>query len=94
MNKAELAAEIAARTNNTKKAAEDMLAAFTDVVTDVVSKGDRVTLVGFGTFERRDRQARMTNNPQKPGEKIRVPAKKVAAFRVGKEFQEKVARVK
>ncbi|HEY9869408.1 MAG TPA: HU family DNA-binding protein, partial [Candidatus Obscuribacterales bacterium] len=69
MNKAELAAEIAARTNNTKKAVEEMLAAFTEVVTDVVTKGDRVTLVGFGTFERRERQARETNNPQKPGQK-------------------------
>ncbi len=64
MNKAELAAEIAARTNNTKKAVEEMLAAFTDVVTEVVAKGDRVTLVGFGTFERRNRNARETNNPQ------------------------------
>lgn len=90
MNKAELAAEIAARTNNTKKAVEEILAAFTEVVTDKVAAGERVTLVGFGTFLRRERQARMTNNPQKPGEKIPVPAKKVAAFRVGKEFQEKV----
>ena len=71
MNKAELAAEIAARTNNTKKAVEEMLAALTDVITEVVAKGDRVTLVGFGTFERRNRNARETNNPQKPGEKIR-----------------------
>lgn len=70
MNKAELAAEIAARTNTTKKSVEEMLAAFTDVVTEVVAKGERVTLVGFGTFLRRDRQARETNNPQKPGEKI------------------------
>ena len=91
MNKAELAAEIAARTNNTKKSVEEMLAAFTDVVTDIVAKGDRFTLVGFGTFERRERQARETNNPQKPGQKIKVPAKKVPAFSAGKEFKERVA---
>jgi len=53
-----------------------MLAALTDVITEVVAKGDRVTLVGFGTFERRNRNARETNNPQKPGEKIKVQPKK------------------
>lgn len=91
MNKAELAAEIAGRINTTKKSVEEMLAAFTEVVTEVVAKGDRVTLVGFGTFERRERQARETNNPQKPGQKISVPAKKVPAFSAGKEFKERVA---
>lgn len=91
MNKAELAAEIAARTNNTKKAVEEILSSLTDVVIDAVAKGDRVTLVGFGTFERRERQARETNNPQKPGQKIKVPAKKVPAFSAGKEFKERVA---
>ncbi len=61
MNKAELAAEIAARTTTTKKAVEEFLAAFTDVVTEEVARGNRVTLVGFGTFERRSRNARETN---------------------------------
>mgnify|MGYP005830237559 CR=1 FL=1 len=83
MNKAELAAEIAARTQNTKKNVEEILGALTDVVIEAVAKGDRVTLVGFGTFERRERQARETNNPQKPGQKIKVPAKKVPAFSAG-----------
>ncbi len=92
MNKAELAAEIAARTNNTKKAVEEMLGALTDVVVESVAKGDRVTLVGFGTFERRERQARETNNPQKPGQKIQVPAKRVPAFSAGKEFKDKVSK--
>lgn len=90
VNKAELAAEIANRTNNTKKSVEEMLQALTEVVIDTVAKGDRVTLVGFGTFERRQRNARETNNPQKPGEKIKVPAKRVPAFSPGKEFKEKV----
>ena len=92
MNKAELAAEIAVRTNNTKKAVEETLATLTEVITEVVTKGDRVTLVGFGTFERRKRNARETNNPQKPGEKIKVPAKMVPAFAPGKEFKERVDR--
>lgn len=93
MNKAELAAEIAARTNNTKKAVEEMIGALTDVVIEVVAKGDeRVTLVGFGTFERRTRQARETNNPQHPGQKIHVPAKRVPAFSAGKEFKDRVAK--
>ncbi len=91
MNKAELAAEIAARTNNTKKAVEEMIGALTDVIVENVAKNERVTLVGFGTFERRERQARETNNPQKPGQKIKVPAKKVPAFSAGKEFKDKVA---
>ncbi|MBX9695386.1 MAG: HU family DNA-binding protein [Cyanobacteria bacterium] len=90
MNKAELAAEIATRTNNTKKSVEEMLQALTEVVIETVARGDRVTLVGFGTFERRKRNARETNNPQKPGEKIKVPAKQVPAFSPGKEFKEKV----
>ena len=91
VNKAELAAEIAARTNNTKKAVEEMIGALTDVIVENVAKNERVTLVGFGTFERRERQARETNNPQKPGQKIKVPAKKVPAFSAGKEFKYKVA---
>jgi DNA-binding protein HU-beta len=92
VNKAELAAEIAARTNNTKKAVEEMLGEFTAVVVEAVAKGERVTLVGFGTFERRKRQARETNNPQKPGEKISVPEKNVPAFSAGKEFKERVSQ--
>lgn len=94
MNKAELAAEVAERTNQTKKDIEEILGVVCDVVAEVVAKGDRCTLVGFGTFERRQRQARETNNPQKPGQKIKVPAKKVPAFSAGKEFKEKVARAK
>ncbi len=80
MNKAELAAEIAARTQNTKKNVEEILGSLTDVIIEAVAKGDRVTLVGFGTFERRERQARETNNTQKPGKKIKVTATKVQAF--------------
>jgi DNA-binding protein HU-beta len=91
VNKAELAAEVAARTNNTKKDIEEILGSFTDVIIESVAKGDRVTLVGFGTFEARKRKARETNNPQKPGQKIKVPAKVVPAFSAGKEFKEKVA---
>ncbi len=90
MNKADLAAQIAVRTNTTKKAAEEMLGAFIEVVTESVSKGDKVTLVGFGSFVQRVRKARETNNPQKKGEKIKVPAKKVPAFVPGKEFKDKV----
>jgi DNA-binding protein HU-beta len=58
VNKAELAAEIAARTNNTKKAVEEILGSLTDVIIEAVAKGDRVTLVGFGTFERREQPAK------------------------------------
>ena len=87
MNKAELAAEIAARTNNTKKAVEEMLAAFTDCVTEVVAKGDRVTLVGFGTFERRMRKARTGRNPRTLAP-LKIAAARVPAFRAGKELKD------
>ncbi len=94
MNKAELAAEIAGRTNNTKKAVEEMLAALTDVVTEVVAKGDRVTLVGFGTFERRQRNARETNNPQKPGEKSKYPRSEYQPLRQEKNSRKELTTSK
>lgn len=91
MNKADLAAEIAARTNNTKKSVEEMISVLTEVIVEKVAAGERVTLVGFGAFEPRNRQARENNNPQNPGgPKIHVPAQRVPAFKAGKEFKDKV----
>jgi DNA-binding protein HU-beta len=57
---------------------------------EAVSDGDKVTLVGFGSFERRDRKEREGRNP-KTGEKMSIPATKVPAFSAGKLFKEKVA---
>ena len=64
MNKAELIAAIAAKTGDTKKAAEASVNAFVEVVTESLVKGDKVQLVGFGSFEVRKRAARKGRNPQ------------------------------
>ncbi len=64
-----------------------------DVILEAVAKGDKVTLVGFGTFEARDRQAREGRNPS-TGKPIKIPATRVPAFSAGKLFREKVLSTK
>ena len=83
MNKAELVAAIAAKTGDTKKGAEEAVNAFVDVVTKALVKGDKVQLVGFGSFEVRKRAARKGRNPQTK-EEIRIPASKAPVFKAGK----------
>ena len=83
MNKAELIAAIAAKTGDTKKAAEASVNAFVEVVTDALVEGDKVQLVGFGTFEVRQRAARKGRNPQTKAE-IKIPASKAPVFKAGK----------
>jgi DNA-binding protein HU-beta len=92
MNKEQLVASIAARTTTTKKDADKILSALTQVIMEAVSSGDKVTLVGFGTFEARDRKERTGRNPQ-TGKEIVIPATRVPAFSAGKFFKEKVAGV-
>lgn len=89
MNKGDLVDAIALRTNITKKQADEVLSAAINAIVEAVSSGDKVTLVGFGTFERRDRKAREGRNP-KTNEKMEIPATKVPAFSAGKVFKEKV----
>ena len=89
MNKSELIAAIAAKTGETKKDAEATLNAFIDVVTDALVKGDKVQLVGFGTFEVRKRAARKGRNPQTK-EEIKIPASKAPVFKAGKALKELV----
>lgn len=89
MNKGELVDQIAAKASVTKKEADAILTAILDVIVDAVSSGDKVTLVGFGTFEARDRQAREGRNPA-TGKPIKIPATRVPAFSAGKLFKEKV----
>ena len=74
MNKAELIAAIAAKTGDTKKAAEASVNAFVEVVTDALKEGDKVQLVGFGSFEVRKRAARKGRNPQTKEEILMLPA--------------------
>ena len=88
MNKADLVVAIAEKTNSTKKA-EEALTAFTEVVTDALVKGDKVQLVGFGTFQTKTRAARKGKNPQ-TGAEIKIPACKAPAFKAGKALKELV----
>lgn len=89
MNKGELVDAIAAKANVTKKDADAILTATLEIITDTVADGDKVTLVGFGTFEVRTRQARDGRNPR-TGEVIKIPETKVPAFSAGKAFKDKV----
>ncbi|RCJ40091.1 DNA-binding protein [Nostoc minutum NIES-26] len=90
MNKGELVDAVAAKANITKKQADEVISAFLEVVTEAVANGEKVTLVGFGSFERRERSEREGRNP-KTKETITIPATRVPAFSAGKQFREKVA---
>lgn len=91
MNKTELVAALAEKADVTKKDAEKVLAAFVDVVGATLKKGDKIQLVGFGTFETRERAAREGKNPQ-TGEKIKIAASTVPAFKAGKALKDLIAK--
>jgi DNA-binding protein HU-beta len=90
MNKGELIDAIATKADVTKKEADAILTAVMDTIVDAVSEGDKVALVGFGSFEPRERQAREGRNPQ-TGEPLTIAATRIPAFSAGKAFKEKVA---
>lgn len=87
MNKTELVAAIAENTQLTKKDSEMALKAFIDVVSEQLKKGEKIQLVGFGTFEVSDRAARTGKNPQ-TGKTINIPASKAPKFKAGKALKE------
>ena len=89
MNKSELIAAVAKEADLTKKDAEAAVNAVTDVITDALKAGDKVQLVGFGTFETRERAARTGKNPR-TGEAIEIAASKVPAFKAGKALKDTV----
>ena len=89
MNKTELIAAITEKTGFTKKDAEKALKAFIDVVTDELKKGEKVQLVGFGTFEVSERPAREGINPQSK-QKITIAASKNPKFKAGKALKDVV----
>ena len=91
MNKAELVDAIADRCDLPKRSAEQAINALVDVVMDSVAAGDKVTLVGFGTFESRQRAARQGRNPS-TGALMQIPPTTVPAFSAGKLFKEKVSK--
>ncbi len=89
MNKEELVQEISKKSKVTQKEANEVLSALIETVQKTVSKGKKVTLVGFGTWEARKRAARTGRNPQ-TGKELKIAAKTVPAFSAGKNFKELV----
>ena len=89
MNKSELIAALANKTGVTKKDTEEIMNAFVEVVKDTLKAGDKVQLLGFGTFEQKERAARTARNPQ-TGEMIEVAASKAVVFKPGKGFKDAV----
>ena len=89
MNKTELIAAIASKTELSKKDAEKALAAFTDIVADTLKNGDKIQLVGFGTFEVSERAAREGRNPA-TGESMVIKASKAPKFKAGKALKDLV----
>ena len=87
MNKSDLVAAMAAKTGDTKKSAEEALNAFVDVVTAALVKGEKVQLVGFGTFNAKQREAHMGRNPQ-TGEAVEIAARVVPGFKAGNKLKE------
>jgi len=91
MNKNGLVAEISDRTGASKADVTRVIDGLMEVVRDAVARGDRVSLVGFGTFERRRRSERIARNPRQPSTPIVVPARDLPWFTPGKEFKDLVA---
>ena len=89
MNKEELVQEIAKKAKVTQKDAAEVLGSLVETIQKTVAKGEKVTLVGFGTFESRKRAERTGRNPQ-TGKEIKIAAKTVPAFSAGKKFKELV----
>jgi DNA-binding protein HU-beta len=93
VNKGELVDAVASKTSVTKKETDSIISAMIETIMETVAKDDKVTLVGFGTFEARQRQAREGRNPS-TGAAIKIPATTVPAFSAGKQFKEKVGTAK
>jgi DNA-binding protein HU-beta len=89
MNKSDLIDAVSIRTSITKKDTEAIITVFLETIIEAVTMGERVTLVGFGSFEARDRKARKGINPQN-GQKLYIPCSRVPTFSVGKFFKNKV----
>ncbi|MDD5952925.1 MAG: HU family DNA-binding protein [Oscillospiraceae bacterium] len=89
MNKTELIAAVAEKAGISKKDADAAVTTVLDTIVDTVAAGDKVQLVGFGTFEPRTRSAKTGKNPR-TGESIEIPASKIPAFKAGKAFKDTV----
>ena len=91
MNKIELVAAVAEKSGMTKKDAEKAIAAVVETLTEALAKGEKVTLVGFGSFETKTREARIGRNP-KTKEAIEIPATTVPTFKAGTALKNAVAK--
>ena len=91
MNKSDLVDDVAKRSNVTKRQVDAVISATLDSIMESVAQGDKVILVGFGSFERRNRKAREGRNP-KTGDKMDIPETIVPAFSAGKFFKQMVER--
>ena len=89
MNKTELIAAVAEKAGISKKDADAAVNTTLDTIVEMVAAGDKVQLVGFGTFEPRERSAKTGKNPR-TGESIEIPASKIPAFKAGKAFKDLV----
>ncbi|MDO4383669.1 MAG: HU family DNA-binding protein [Eubacteriales bacterium] len=92
MNKAELVSKVAEKTGFNKKNSETVLDAILDTIEEALVAGDNVRLIGFGSFETRNRKARQGRNPQKPDTVIEIPASKAPVFKAGKNLKDAVNR--
>ena len=90
MNKSQLIDAVAQKTGMKKKDAEGAVNATMGVIEDALKKGEKVQLIGFGTFEVRQRKARTGRNPRKPGETIKIAASKAPVFKAGKALKDSV----
>lgn len=91
LKKQDVVEVLASKLDVSKKAAEEMLEAFLDLITATLQKGDEVTLTGFGTFLAKARKGRMGINPKNPTEKIQIPASIVPRFKAGKGLKDALA---
>jgi len=89
LNKTDLVAQVASKANMTKKDVEKVLNTLFATIEEALKDGSKVQLVGFGTFEVRERQARKGRNPQ-TGEEIEIPATRIPAFRAGKALKDAI----
>ena len=92
MNKTELIAAVAEKTELSKKDAEAAVAAAIDAITEALAREEKVQLVGFGAFEVKERAARTGRNPRKPEETLDIPASKAPVFKAGKALKDAVAK--
>ena len=91
MNKAELIAAVAEKTGLSKKDTEAVVSASLEVITDTLAQGEKVQLVGFGSFETKARAARIGRNPRTK-EEIKIPASKLPVFKAGKALKDTVSK--